>query len=272
MSTHSERPKEPIIKRKTLNFRVNRILTNLFNFFNRKGLNYQALSAEESLQMLLKTKKSYIRFGNGESEILVGLDMATQIYDKDLKKTLVKIIKDYSPPCNYLLGLTNWNLTKNVQELKATPKKRKYRMWRFMRYAFWKLGMNKIDMPFLETDMFRVKPVGLNREKIESLWADVSNIIMVHNSERYFQCFSKEYAKKKIHFVKIPDKNFFGVLPKTQEKIINVIKGNNISKNDLIIMISAGPGANVLCYNLCQKNENYLCYDMGNFFHMHYQD
>lgn len=268
----SQRPKEAIIKKKRLIFRLNRFLTTLFNLFYRSPLRYYALSSEESLDILLKTKKSYIRFGNGESEIIVGLDMATQFYSKELKKGLLEIIKHYSPQCNYLLGLTNWNLTKSVKELKATPKKYKYKMWRYMRYVFWKYSMNKIEMPFLETDMFRVGPVGLMRDKIEKLWADISNIIMVHNSEEYFRWFSREYNNKKIYFIKIPDDNFFSVLYETQEEIIRLIKDNNINKDDLVVLVAAGPGAKVLCYNLCQKDGSYLCYDMGNFFHMHYQE
>ncbi len=268
----NQRPKEPIIKKKRLIFRLNRFLTNVFNFFYRGHLRYHALNAEESLKMLLKTKKSYIRFGDGESDILVGFDRATQVYDRNLRKALIKIIKDYNPYCNYLLGLSNWNLTQSVQELKATPQKRKYRMWRYMRYVFWRLGMDKIDMPFLETDMFRVGPVGLERHKIEKLWANVTNIIMIHNSEEYFRWFSKEYNSKIIYFITIPDKNFFSVLPETQEKIIRLVKDNHISKDNLVILVAAGAGAKVLCYNLCQKDDNYLCYDMGHFFHMHYHD
>jgi hypothetical protein len=268
----SERPNEAIIKKKTFTFRLNRALTCLFNFFNRKGLNYQAVNPEESLKMLLKTKKSHIRFGNGESEIMVGLDMATQIYDGDLDRYLVKIIKNYSPGCNYLLGLTNWRLTQRVKDLKATPGQKAYKIWRFMRYLFWRLDMHKIDMPFLEADMFRIGTKGLNLEKIALLWADVSNIIVVYNNDRHFQRFREKHKDKHVFFVSIPDKNFFRVLPDAQKKILTIIKDNEIRKDDLAILVSAGPGANVLCYNLCQRDADFLCYDMGNFFYMHYED
>ncbi len=268
----SERPDKVIVLKKTFAFRLNRALTGLINFFYRKGLDYQALTPEESLQMLLKTGKSYIRFGNGESEILVGLDMFTQVYSKDLKESLIKIIKDYSPDCRYVLGLTNWCLIQSVRNLKATPRKKAYKIWRFMRYMFWKLDMNKINMPFLEADMFRVGNVGLGLEKIELLWAEASHIIMVYNSENHFQRFRKRYRDKKIYFIKIPDKNFFDVLLPTQNRIIDLIKDKNINRNDLAILVSAGPGANVLCYNLCQKGNNFLCYDVGNLFYMHFQE
>lgn len=267
MKTKSQRPKEPIIKKKRLIFRINRFITNLYNFFVRDGLKYNALSSEESLKILLKSGKSLIRFGNGESEILVGLDMATQQYDKELALGLKKIVESYNPQCNYLLALTNWNLKKSVKQLK---KENRFRLWRYMRYVFWRLRMNRISMPFLETDMFRVGPVGLPINEIEKLWSNKKNIIIVHNTAEYFRWFSNKYFDKTVYFIRIPDKNFFYFVNDAERQIKELISKNRIDNDDLLILVSAGPGGKILCYNLCQENSNYLCYDMGNFFHMHY--
>lgn len=267
MNKKSQRPKEPIIKKKRLIFRINRFLTNLYNFFYREGLKYNALSSEESIQLLLQSKKSLIRFGNGESEIIVGLDMGTQEYNKKLAQLLKEIIKNYNSECNYLLALTNWNLKKSVKQLK---KENKFRLWRYMRYVFWRLKINKISMPFLETDMFRTGVVGLPISQIEKLWSDRRYIIIVHNTEEYYNWFKNKYSDRIVYFVQIPDKNFFSVLENTQSQIEQIIDSNRLNKKDLVVLISAGPGGKVLCYRLCQSDNAYTCYDMGNFFHMHY--
>ena len=266
----SERPKKAIIKKKTLKFRINRIKANLYNFFHRKGLDYRALDVDESLQMLLETGKSYIRFGNGESEILAGLDMSTQVYDKNLENGLVKIIKEYSSESNYLLGLTNWCLTRSIKDLKHAPSGNLYLIWRFMRYIFHRLDMDRIKMPFLEADMFRIAPVGLPTDRIELLWAEKSSIIMVYNNRKSYQRFKEQHSNKEIYFVEIADRNFFGILPETEGKILSIIKDNRIRTGVLAVLVSAGPGSNVLCYNLCQRDDTILCYDMGNFFYMRY--
>jgi len=268
----TERPKKAIVKKKTLKFRINRLRANIFNFFNRGKLPYKPLDKEESLKLLLETGKSYIRFGNGESEILVGLDMATQQYDKELEKGLTKIIKDYSPDCNYLLGLVNWALTKSVKEMNALPEQNLFNIWKFMRYVFYKLGMEKITMPFLEADMFRIGAVHLSRVQIELLWADKSSIIMIYNNEDHYERFKKKHSDKEVYFIKIPDRDFFTLLPEVQERIQTIIKDNRINKDSLAVLVCAGPGSNVLCYNLCQRDDNLLCYDMGNFFHMRYRE
>jgi len=268
----SERPAEPLKRNKTIQYRFNKVFTEIFNFFYRKGLNYHALSAEESLQMLLETKKSLIRFGNGESEIMVGSGMGTQEYHRDLRKGLIEIIKDYSPRSNYLLALTNWQLRKSVDELKATPGKKAYYIWRFMRYLYWRLGMEKIDMPFLEADMFRIGPVGLKKEEIKKLWQNISNLIVVYNSKRHCELFRKDHAGKNIFFVQIPDKNFFYVIYQTYNEIMDIIGKYHINKRDLAVLVAGGPAGKVLCYYICQKYDNILAFDMGNFFHMHYYE
>jgi hypothetical protein len=268
----SQRPVVPLKRNKTIQYRVNKLFAGIFNTFHRKGLNYHALDADASFQMLLQTGKSLIRFGNGESEIMAGSGMGTQEYHKDLRDELMEVIQNYSPSSNYLLALTNWQLRKSVDELKATPGKKAYYIWRFMRYLYWKLDMNKINMPFLEADMFRTGPVGLSKEYIKKLWADRSNIIIVYNNEEKVELFKKEHADKRIFFIRIPDKNFFFTLSKTQNEIIDLIKEYNLDRNDLVVLVAGGPGANILCYNLCQKDDKILCYDMGNFFHMHYFD
>ncbi len=268
----TERPEKAFVKKKTLRFRYNRMLANIHNFFNRDRLNYKPLNKEESLKLLLETKKSYIRFGNGESEILVGLDMATQRYDRELEEGLVKIIKDYSPDCNYVLGLVNWALTKSVEEMNALPEQNLFNIWKFMRYIFHKLDMEKIDMPFLEADMFRIGQAELTRGQIEQLWADKSSIIMIYNNEGHYERFKEKHSDKEVYFIKIPDRDFFRLLPEVQERIQAIIKDNRINKESLAVLVCAGPGSNVLCYNLCQRDDNLLCYDMGNFFHMRYPE
>ncbi len=262
----SERPHEPILKRKRLFYRFNKLKVSIFNLLLKRGFKYNALSPEESFDLLLKTKKSLIRFGNGESEIIVGLDMGTQEYRKELRKKLIEIWKNYSANSPYLMALTNWNLTVDIKELK---RRGTFGIWRFMRYLLWKYKVEKSPLPYLETDMFRASDVTLPYEKIELLWKDFQNIIMVHNSYEYFNWFKDKNKGKKVWFIKIPDKNMFDVLNETKRNILQLINEANLSSNNVVVLVAGGPGGKVLCYELI--NMGYRCYDMGNFFHTFYQ-
>lgn len=57
----------------------------------------------ETLQMLLDSQKSFIRFGDGEYDIMEGRDIPFQKYDKNLAKTLQEAITSQDE--NLLVGL-----------------------------------------------------------------------------------------------------------------------------------------------------------------------
>jgi len=268
----SERPRIPVQKKKRLLYRLNKLLAGTFNLIYRKGLSYRALGSEESLELLLRTGKSYIRYGNGESEIMVGLDMGTQEYVPELRRGLIRIVKEYSDKSNYLLGLCNWNLKKSVRDLKSSPRGSQYGIWRFMRYVFFRHGFYKHDMPFLESDMFRKGPVGLEKSRIEELWKDVSNLIVVYHNRERVDRFRENQKGRNVYFVPIPDRNCFRRLGQIQAEVLGIIKKRGIDRADIAVLVSAGPTTNILCYNLCEKEDSIRCYDMGNFFYMHYSD
>lgn len=262
----SQRPKQPIKRKRTIRAKILKRVADIFSFFYRGPMLYNALNSEESINLLLKERKSLIRFGNGESEIMAGFDMGTQRYHPELRKALIRILKEYCKDSKYFLALPNWNLTVDVKTLKERGN---YKIWRYMRYFLWSLNIQrKTEVSFLEANMFRVGQEGISEELIEKLWLPYKNIIIVHNSEKYFHWFKNKYPSKNVFFVKIPDRDFFFVLGEKQKEIIEFFPKNTISKDDTVILVSAGPGAKVLCYNLAKMN--FLCYDMGNYFHMRY--
>ncbi len=57
--------------------------------------------------------------------------------------------------------------------------------------------------------MFRVGEAGLPNELIEKLWLPYEYIIVIHNSEKYFNWFKSKYPSKTMFFIKIPDRDFF---------------------------------------------------------------
>jgi len=263
----SQRPLISIKRKKTLRAKIIKRLADIFNFFYRDGMIYNALDSKQSLELLIKTRKSLIRLGNGESEIIAGFDMGTQRYHPELRKQLIKILKDYSLESSYLLALPNSNLTVNIKTLQE---RKNYKIWRYMRYFLWLYKIHKVNkMPFLEANMFRIGEEGLPDYEIEKLWIPYEHIIIVHNSQEYFEWFRNKYPLKTISFIKIPDRDFFFVLKDKQYEILKVFQKFNISKENSVILVSAGPGGKVLCYNLSKLS--FLCYDMGNFFHMRYQ-
>lgn len=228
-------------------------------------MHYLALDSRTSLQEILRTGKSFIRFGDGEAKLMLGADWPTQLESKALAQGLYRILEDYSSDCNYLVGVANSRLTASMRELKKINRDR---TWRNSRYCLRKFLIADSGLPFLEANLFRLGADGLRRDEISTLWSAKTHAIIVHNRIEYLEWFRRSYPNIEAFLVQIPDKNFFEKLPETQARILDLIDKHQLKLSPLAILISAGPGGKILNYNLCQKNANFLCYDMGNFFHM----
>lgn len=268
MTKLGERPTEcNDTKHPSLTYRTNKIWAKIHNWVFDQGLTYRALNSFESLETVLQSGKSFIRFGDAESKLMLGGDWPTQIGSRDLAKGIRSIFDTYSKESSYLIGIANSRLTLGVKELK---KINRHRTWRNSRYCLRKYLTRDMSLPFLEANLFRVGPDGLNREAIEQLWIHKEHVVLVHNHGHYLAWFQEKYPFIDTHFIQISEKNYFETLPRIQAGILELLEKKNLSKEVTAILIAAGAGGKILNYNLCQKDADYLCYDMGNFFHMQF--
>jgi hypothetical protein len=249
----------------SLTYRTYKIWAKIHNLLFNKGLIYRALNSNDSLEMVLQSGKSFIRFGDAESKLMIGGDWPTQTGSRDLARGIRCIFEEYSTESSYLIGVANSRLSLGVKELK---KINRHRVWRNSRCCLRKYLIRDMRLPFLEANLFRVGPEGLKREEIERLWIHKEHVVLIHNHVHYLAWFQEKYPFIDTHFIHIPEKNFFKALPRIQVETLDLVRKQNLSKKTTAILISAGAGGKVLNYNLCQKDADYLCYDMGNFFHM----
>jgi hypothetical protein len=262
----SERPLESNdVRRQPLVYRFNRIRGKLDDIIHRDAFSYNYLNSEDSLKRLIQTKKSYIRFGDAEAKLMLGGNWPTQVGSRELRQKLYLIFHDYGEESAFLIGLANSRICRNREELERIDR---FNVWRNSRFLLRRILKDKRGGVFLEANMFRVGQDELSLQKIEALWSSLRHVIIVHNNENSLFWFQNRYPDIDAHLVEIPDKNMFSVVDETEEKILNLIATHKMDPRACAILMAAGAGGNVLNYNLCQRHANYLCYDMGNFFHM----
>ena len=68
-------------------------------------------SRDETLNEIIKNKKSIARFGDGEFSIIFGRNISFQKYNETLKDKLIKVLNSNIP--NLLVGITNINNVKD---------------------------------------------------------------------------------------------------------------------------------------------------------------
>ena len=266
MAKLGERPAEcNDTRHPPLAYRINKIWAKIHNGIFKDGLVYQALDSRASLRALRESGKSFIRFGDAEGKLMLGGDWPTQVGSKGLAEGIRRIFEEYSSESRYLIGVANSRLKMSVEELR---KINRHRIWRNSRYGLRKYLSRDTGLPFLEANLFRVGPDGLNLEEIERLWIHKEHVVLIHNHVHYHDWFQEKYPSIATHFIQIPEKNMFESLPRIQEETLDLLLKRKLNKETTAILIAAGPGGKVLNYNLCHKDADYLCYDMGNFFHM----
>lgn len=220
-----------------------------------RGSRAEILSSEETVKCVLNQNKSIIRLGDGEFNILKGKDISYQKYSISLEKDIKKILKEYfknSKECKYLLCVPKFFMNSNGIKL---IKKRVYvSSWSYSRKIFQKEFPQ--DIVYGDAFLFAKQ----NKKNYEEIWkmANKSKCIFIHNNEKYAKDFEKRY-KIPTSFIKIEAKNAYEEIEKIRKEIIQKIEG--INKDDIMVIISAGPAGKVLVYDLA--NEGILAIDAG---------
>lgn len=221
------------------------------------GVTGKFLSAEETVQELLK-RRSLIRFGDGEFGIYRQKDIHYQKWSPELYENFEKIKRDYEADnehCPYLLAVPRRFLSVSGFQL---MKKRVYiSSWAESRRDFLKNFVH--DIPYGDAFLFEKK----NREIYSRVWdSDLcpNNVIFIHNSPRYAENFKKTY-RKNVVFIQCPECGAFEYIDVLEKNIMQVIRENHWTAEDVMLTISAGPAGKVLVYRI--SINGYWCIDAG---------
>ena len=228
-------------------------------FFDKKKLRSVFMEDSDSLDELLKSKKSLIRWGDGESTIFFGGDLYFQPNSTSLFLSLRKIVKTYNKDSAYYIALPNAFLKTDKESL---INQNKYHLWVHTRYLFSKYFEYK-NMFFLSSFMFREES-DLKNDVIEQLWKTETYIYFLHSNYKYYIDFCKKFPSKKVLFVEVSSANSYKQFKKTINTIRTNIFNEKISKKDLCVLVSAGPASKSIIYSLTKYNIRSL--DMGHYF------
>lgn len=230
-----------------------RVLWSLCRTF--KGIDCHVLSAEETVNEIL-AGKSIIRFGDGEFGIYRGKDIHYQDWTPELKEKFVQIKETYERKkheSQYLLAVPQKFMQINSVELL------KRRVWASSWAEARLFFKQNFDLKLIYGDAFVFEKK--NRSIYGKIWQSKtnSNIIFVHNDEKYANSFAKRFAKR-VAFVQCPPQNAFQdlehIILECEKKIIMFN-----SEQEIKFVISAGPAGKVLAYYF--TNKGYQCIDVG---------
>jgi hypothetical protein len=242
-------------------YTINRIISKLFSiFFERSQHQGKFLNKEESLNLLVNTNKSLIRWGDGESTILTGGNLYFQNNSFKLVKKFHLFVRKYSNKSNYLIAIPTEYLKKSKNNLSLDNK---YKMWLYTRFVYW-LYFKKIDVTYLDSFIFR-ENTSLKNTAIEKLWINKKHVFFVHSNFKYFFDFKEKYKSLfKTYFIQIPSANAFNYSTNVINKLLKIIKDKELLQNEICILISAGPAGKIIVVEM--SNKGFQALDMGHYF------
>lgn len=232
-----------------------RVLYSLFSTFF--GVRCNVLSAKESVKKI-NSGKSFIRFGDGEFGIYQGHGVHYQEYSDELRNEFLKIKNTFEHSgenCPFLLAVPKRYM--QCSGITLCKKRVLVSSWAESRRYFKK----NFDRTLIYGDAFLFE---LNNKEIyKDLWNEKSEkktIIFVHNNIKYAKAFANTYNYN-VEFVPCAVKNSYCILDSIVDNIFSVIKKNNLNKNNVQMVISAGPAGKILAYRLAMQG--YHCIDAG---------
>lgn len=223
-------------------------------YFFIKPINVIVDTPEETLDKLLDSTKSLIRFGDGEIAIIQGKSLSFQSFTPEIQIQLKSIL--LSNDENILIGVPD--IFSEFNKFQRTSKI----FWNFELFKnrnIFRLLENKV---YANTHVSRPYMIYKNKTnkisffyKIQKLW-DGKDIIIIEGENSRNGVGNDLYSNtKSIKRIIGPSKNAF-----TKIEIIKKFVINNINKKN-IIFISLGPAAKILAYDLIQ--EGYRVIDIG---------
>lgn len=224
-----------------------------------KGLNIA--SREETLNEIISDNKSIARFGDGEFKIIFGRGIGFHKSSKLLKKGLLNVLN--SNLDNLMIGL---NIPYREIELNIRPDDwRDYWKKYINKYKFKIINLLDIKKKYYFALVFKYSLLFKNKKKFDirsyikklrKIW-DKRDILIIEGlytrSGIGNDLFNNTNSIKRIL---CPPENAFLVY----KKILNKFQKLKIEK-DVLILISLGPVASILSYDLCKMG--YQALDIG---------
>lgn len=223
------------------------------------GLNIA--SREETLNEIINNHKSIARFGDGEFKIIYGLGIGFHRSSKSLKNKLLNVLN--SSLTNLLIGI---NLPYHEHELNLRPDSwRNYWKNYIKKYKFKIIKLLNVNRKYYFALVFKYSLLFKNKKKfdipnyikmLKRIW-DKRDILIIEGQFTRSGIGNDLFNNaKSIKRILCPPENAFRVY----RKIINAFIKLKIQKNSLIL-ISLGPAASVLSYDICKMG--YQAIDIG---------
>lgn len=214
---------------------------------------------------LLESGRSLIRWGDGETQILLGGGISFQRPNRKLRQFLFKILTTSHLSCEFELGLPEFPFLPNDEFLRLE----RFSYWVSSRYLLPLLldstWLSSTD--FIDAHAFRSKFKTSADSPIDPspLFNQSDSFALVANAEVISRVAAR-YPLQKVWPVAIPSANAFSSLSRVLEELDALYRVGHL-RDGGPVLLSGGPLAKVIVF---LRASRWQCLDLGHFHeHMH---
>ncbi len=206
------------------------------------------LDREATVREILAQKKTFIRYGDGEFDIMEGKSIHYQACTPALRKALRDILDSYiagEGKGGYLVGMPHAFLKPSGRFMLTS--RRLLSCWSHTRYFF----RREFDRKVCYGDAFLFS--GDGEAVYRHIWTDAApdQVVFVHHAPVYAEQFEKTYHIPTV-FVRILPENAFEELERIYCDVCGCVSDAAAQNKRLMVLISAGPCGKVLAHRLAQ--------------------
>jgi hypothetical protein len=223
--------------------------TNRFlPFYNQ----IKILSSQECMDLIISTRRSFVRFGTGEAQIALGMGFYAGRSAQNADKQLVKRMNDLFEQDKVLIGVGARFLRATDQELKMIGK---FNM--FFRNRVYLRTKLKKDQIYGEAFAFRED---FDFKKLLD-YLKTQNLIIISRNNPNIKIFQNNFSSA---LIEAPTTNAFGEYEKILKQVKDKIFKDQPIKDKTVFLVALGPAAKPLVVDI--NALGYTAWDVGAFF------
>jgi hypothetical protein len=215
----------------------------------RDGDGFNIRDIGNPVDALRGTRRSLIRWGDGESNLITGWDVHFQSETLQVRLGLSRVLRDAQASGRYVLALPIKPLRSTKAQLVADDL---YDIWSRTRLVY-KFFANR-NVQYADSLAFRelrVDPSGL--------WDIFSRAIVLHHDSDRVERFARIWTSLDIEHVKAPSSNAAQDLPRLEREVHTLIMK---APATTCVLVAAGPAGKILAHRLSPLAPHY---DLGHF-------
>jgi hypothetical protein len=230
-----------------------------FHLFGHPPFPHKILDQRASLEEIIKTGKSLIRFGDGEATIMEGGDLYFQKNTACLMHTMQTIMRNYTHDSPYLIAVPPQMLKSHDTQSEEAPDER----WHKAKFQFSANLPSSNLPPLLDAMIFR-EDTSLTTDEIAKIWEPYETIFFVHSNYKYFVDFSSSMKDKDVQFINLYGANSYVNVRSVLSRIDHHEDRSRQASKPAIALVSGGPAGKVIVAALSARGVRAI--DCGHYF------